>query len=203
MGLGRRVAVLVSGAALVAAGLVVAPASADDPPVVGDLGSGDSLYPWQGNGGYDVSHYDLDFTWNPGPPGGTIDATTTITASTTTGAAALASFGLDFEGDDLDVISVTVDGQTATADRIDDVDSVAHPLRHKIVVTPATPVHDQFTVVVHYAGNPSERGGETAGSDEGWIPTSDGATFLNQPIGSMTGFPNNNTPKDKATYTIT
>ena len=44
---------------------------------------------------------------------------------------------------------------------------------------------------------------DTDGSDEGWIPTADGATFLNQPIGSMTGFPNNNTPKDKATYTFT
>ena len=26
---------------------------------------------------------------------------------------------------------------------------------------------------------------------------------MNQPIGSMTGFPNNNNPKDKATYTFT
>ena len=70
-------------------------------------------------------------------------------------------------------------------------------------MTPVTPVSGEFTVVVHYAGNPSERGGETAGSDEGWIPTPDGASFMNQPIGSMTGFPNNDTPKDKATYTIT
>ena len=70
------------------------------------------------------------------------------------------------------------------------------------MVTPAAPVDGDFTVVVHYGGNPSERGGDTAGSDEGWIPTPDGASFMNQPIGSMTGFPNNNTPKDKATYTI-
>ena len=78
-----------------------------------------------------MSHYDLDFTWNPGPPGGTIDATTTITATTTTGLPLLGSFGLDFEGDDLDVISVTVDGVTAGAARIDDNDSIAHPGKHK------------------------------------------------------------------------
>ncbi len=40
------------------------------------------------------------------------------------------------------------------------------------------------------------------GSFEGWNVTADGATFVNQPIGSMTGFPNNNTPNDKATYDI-
>ena len=126
-GLGKCSAALAAGV-LVVAGLSLAPAYADDPPVEGDLGSGDSLYPWQGNGGYDVSHYDLDFTWNPGPPGGTIDATTTITATTTTGAASLGSFGLDFEGDDLDVISVTVDGVPAgVPSRIDDDDAIAHP----------------------------------------------------------------------------
>ena len=27
--------------------------------------------------------------------------------------------------------------------------------------------------------------------------------FLNQPVGAMTGFPNNNTPGDKATYKFT
>ena len=31
----------------------------------------------------------------------------------------------------------------------------------------------------------------------------DGATFVNQPVGAMTLFPNNNTPRDKATYTFT
>ena len=44
---------------------------------------------------------------------------------------------------------------------------------------------------------------DTDGSSEGWNNTTDGATFLNQPVGSMTLFPNNNTPRDKATYTFT
>ena len=59
-----------------------------------------------------------------------------------------------------------------------------------------------FTVVVEYGGVPETRH-DTDGSDEGWIPTEDGATFMNQPIGSMTGFPNNNNPQDKATYKFT
>jgi aminopeptidase N len=167
--------------------------------VAGSLESGDSLYPDQGNGGYDVSHYDLDLTWEPGPPGGTIDAVATITAATT--GPPLSSFGLDFEGDDLDVTSVEVNGAGAAFSRLDEADGTT-PGKHKLVVTPATPVGGAFTVVVDYDGTPSLRGGETAGSDEGWIATPDGASFLNQPIGSMTGFPNNNTPKDKATYTI-
>ena len=194
--LGTLTAPLTAGL-LVAAGLALAPAYADDPPVAGSLESGDSLYPNQGNGGYDVSHYDLDITWNPGVPGGTVDATTTITATTT--GAPLSSFGLDLEG--LTVTQVTVNGAVAGAARINEAD-VAKPGKHKLVVTPATPVSGAFTVVVDYEGTPTLRGGETAGSDEGWIATPDGASFLNQPIGSMTGFPNNDTPKDKATYTV-
>ena len=50
----------------------------------------------------------------------TIDATTTITATTT--GPALSSFGLDLEG--LTVGSVTVDGVAATASRIEEADGV-------------------------------------------------------------------------------
>jgi hypothetical protein len=182
---------------LAAAVLALDPASAA-PGVAGPLTSGDSLFPNQGNGGYDVGHYDLDLVWDPGPPGGTLDATATISATTT--GQPLSSFGLDLQGEELTVSSVTVDGAEATFSRIDEPDGTL-PGRHKLVVTPAMPVDGPFTVVVAYGGEPETRH-DTDGSDEGWIPTSDGATFMNQPIGSMTGFPNNNTPNDKATYSI-
>ena len=198
-GLGRRMAPLVAGA-LVAAGLAVAPAYAEHDianAIDGPLTSGDSLFPNQGNGGYDVSHYDVDLAWTPGVPGGTIDATTTIQATTT--GEPLSSFGLDLEG--LNVTSVTVNGIPATSSRIDEADG-ATAGKHKLVVTPDSPVSGAFTVVVDYGGVPETRH-DTDGSNEGWIPTADGATFMNQPIGSMTGFPNNNTPKDKANYTFT
>jgi hypothetical protein len=38
------------------------------------------------------------------------------------------------------------------------------------------------------------------GAQDGWIPTDDGATTPNEPVGAMTWYPNNNTPKDKATH---
>ena len=77
-GLGKRVAPLFAGA-LVAAGLAVAPAYGGD-AIDGPLTSGDSLFPNQGNGGYDVSHYDVDIAWTPAVQmdESTIDATTTI-----------------------------------------------------------------------------------------------------------------------------
>ncbi len=207
MGLGRWTAPLAAGA-LMAAGLAIAPAhaagnsgSGTGDAIEGPLTSGDSLFPNQGNGGYDVSHYDVDITWTPGVPGGTIDATTTIQATTT--GEPLSSFGLDLEG--LTVTSVVVDNVAvppAGIERIEEAEIGGIPGKHKLKVTPAAPVEGPFTVVVEYGGVPETRH-DTDGSDEGWIPTADGATFMNQPIGSMTGFPNNNNPKDKATYTFT
>ena len=199
-GLGRRVAPLVAGA-LVAAGLAVAPAYADDRAIDGPLTSGDSLFPNQGNGGYDVSHYDVDIAWTPAVPlnQSTIDATTTIQATTT--GSPLSSFGLDLEG--LTVTSVTVNGELAGFSRLEgDPNGTEPPPKRKLVVTPANPVTGPFTVVVDYGGIPTTHV-DNDGSDGGWMPTPDGATFLGQPTGSMTGFPNNNTPKDKATYTFT
>ena len=204
-GLGRRVAALVSGGVLVAAGLAVAPAFGGDDStdaIAGPLTSGDSLFPNQGNGGYDVSHYDLDIEWTQAVPisQSTIDATATISATTT--GEPLSSFGLDLEG--LTVTSVMVDGVPASEfHRLQaDPNGTEPPPMRKLVVTPADPVSGPFTVVVDYGGVPTTHF-DNDGSIGGWIKTSDGATFLNQPTGSMTGFPNNNTPKDKATYTFT
>jgi hypothetical protein len=93
------------------------------------------------------------------------------------------------------------DGTPATFVR-DDGLGTEPPPPHKLVITPVAPVSGAFTVVVDYHGTPVEHV-DTDGSSEGWMPTSDGATLLGQPIGSMAGFPNNDTPKDKATYTFT
>ncbi|MBJ7356700.1 M1 family aminopeptidase [Nocardioides sp.] len=182
---------------VVAAGALtlVSPAAHAADPVAGAQTSGDTQFPHVGNGGYDVSHYDLDIVWTPqtipvlAPQ--TIDASATITATTT--GAPLSSFSLDFEG--LTVDSVTVNGTPATFTR----SQVPAETRFKLVITPTTPVDGEFTTVVEYSGTPVAHE-DADGSMEGWNATSDGATFVNQPIGSMTGFPNNNTPADKATY---
>lgn len=191
--LGRVLALALTAGSLV---LTSSPAQAAD-PVAGAQTAGDTQFPNVGNGGYDVSHYDLDIEWNPPtllpPAAQSIDATATITATTT--GAPLSSFSLDFEG--LTVDSVTVDGAAATSTRI----QVPAQTKYKLVITPATPVEGTFVTVVTYSGTPTSHT-DADGSTEGWVATSDGATFVNQPIGSMTGFPNNNTPADKATYDV-
>lgn len=193
----RALALLLAAGALSVAPLSAAQAVA---PVVGAQTSGDLQFPNVGNGGYDVSHYDIDIDWTPA--GGTIIspipqsivATTTITAATT--GAPLSQFSLDLKG--LVVDSVMVNGAAATFAR----ETNAAQTKYKLVVTPATPVDGVFTTVVGYHGTPTDHT-DADGSTEGWVTTSDGATFLNQPIGAMTGYPNNNTNQDKATYRFT
>ncbi|WP_182524699.1 M1 family aminopeptidase [Nocardioides dongkuii] len=180
------------------AGLTTTPAYAAD-PIDGAQTVGDAVFPNVGNGGYDALHYDVDIAWNAtGVVGSTMtgnfgSASTTMVAATT--GAPLRSFSLDFEG--LEIDSVTVDGQPATFERVQD----AAAIKFKLVITPATPVEGEFTTVVKYHGTPSVHV-DPDNSWEGWVPTSDGATFMGQPVGSMAGYPNNNTPGDKATYTF-
>jgi len=203
---------LVAGA-LVATGGATAASAAD--AVAGGQTSGDSLFPNQGNSGYDALHYDIDLTVNVA-----VSATNNAVASTTfpaatasikaaTTGAPLSSYSFDFQGSTstlaaatLNVDSVTVNGVPATFSRIENTTtSNATTDVHKLIVTPVTPVEGVFTTVVKYSGTPV-RHTDTDGSAEGWNNTTDGATFLNQPVGAMTAFPNNNTPSDKATWTF-
>ncbi|GAA1537905.1 LPXTG-motif cell wall-anchored protein [Microbacterium ginsengiterrae] len=189
------VSTLVAGALLATA----APAVAHGDPIDGPQTAGDAVFPNVGNGGYDALDYDIDIAWSPtGVAGGVITgefdaASMTMTARALT---PLRSFSLDFEG--LNIDSVFVDGQPATWTRI--VEPTA--IKYKLVITPATPVEDEFTVTVNYSGVPQHHI-DADGSQEGWSGTNDGAMLLGQPIGMMTAFPHNNTPGDKATYTIT
>ncbi|MBZ5737546.1 M1 family aminopeptidase [Nocardioides mangrovi] len=216
-----RGAVLAMTAGLLAVSATSGPAQAAVDPIAGGqtASPADTLFPNQGNSGYDVSHYDIDFKANftPSTTANAVgtstlpDATTTITASTT--GAPLSSFSFDFQGSagnlaasTLNVDSVTVDGVPATFTRIENTtggssSSAANDV-HKLIITPATPVSGPFTTVVKYHGSPVAHT-DADGSSEGWNNTTDGATFVNQPVGSMTLYPNNNTPRDKATYTFT
>ena len=93
-------------------------------PVAGcATGIGDRYFPLDGNGGYDVTHYDVHDTYRPAgrpagrtsPPPGHLDA-------------ASRSFHLDLV---LTADAVAVDGTAATFTK---------PRSHELVVTPATPV---------------------------------------------------------------
>lgn len=196
----RYRALVTVGAALVAVGLVsssaVSALAAD--LVDGARTSGDAMFPNVGNGGYDALDYDIDVAWTPDAvQSGSVVSGSVVATSTMTARAAepLRSFSLDFEG--LVVDAVTVDGIPATWERDIDADAI----RHKLVVTPAAPVSGEFRVTVAYHGVPQAHV-DADGSYEGWNATTDGVTMLGQPVGNMTGFPHNNTPADKATYSV-
>ncbi len=209
--------VVVGALALSVTAVVAAPAYAVDPVAGGQTASPpDSLFPNQGNSGYDVSHYDINFSVDVttalanGAVGTTNlpNATTTIDATTT--GAPLSSYSFDFQGSTgtlaastYDVDTVTVNGVPATFSRIETSSTTSALVdNHKLIITPPTPVDGAFTTVVTTHGAPVIHF-DTDGSAEGWNNTTDGATFVNQPVGSMTLFPNNNTPRDRATYTFT
>ena len=116
-----------------------APAFADDPVAGGQTASpADSLFPNQGNSGYDVSHYDINFkvdVTSRATANGAVgtsnlpNATTTIQATTT--GAPLSSYAFDFQGSTgnlaaatLNVDSVTVNGVPATFSRIENTTTV-------------------------------------------------------------------------------
>ena len=150
----------------------------------GSRSLGDPLFPLLGNGGYDTQHYDLTIDYDP--VANSMTSSTTITALATQN---LSEFTLDFRG--LTVTAVTVNGAAATVAREAD----------KLVVTPATGIDSgaTFTVVVAYNGIP-ERIQDPDQSFEGWLRAPDGAFVVNEPMGAMSWFPNNNHPLDKALY---
>ncbi len=172
-------------------GLVLAaPASAQYTPGARSLN--DVYLPKLGNGGYDALHYDITFDYDP--VADNILASADITLKATQG---LSEFSLDFRG--LNVSAVTIDGVAATFTRDEPND--------KLIVTPASGIDNNrtFHVVVAYNGVP-QRVIDPDGSSEGWIRTLDSATrslgtvVMNEPMGAMAIYPNNNHPRDKATY---
>ncbi|KUO20492.1 M1 family metallopeptidase [Streptomyces dysideae] len=152
----------------------------------GGPGLRDPYFPKAGNGGYDVTHYDLNLTYTPDDRH--LTATTTITARATKD---LSAFDLDLEG--LDVGSVTVDGERARWNRTG----------QELTVRPHDDLDDgdTFRTTVRYSGTP-ETITDPDGSEEGWLPTGDGALALGEPTGSMAWFPGNHHPSDKASYDI-
>jgi aminopeptidase N len=155
-------------------------------PVVGAAGLGDPYYPFLGNGGYDVQKYTI--TLEVDPPTNTVSGSTTIEALATE---RLAEFDLDFQG--LTVETVTVNGQSATFTQ----------KAAELVITPASPLDLQrkFSVRVAYHGQPQPVISAAIPVVVGWGHTPEGAiNVVSEPDGASTWFPNNDHPRDKATY---
>ncbi|MDA0163034.1 M1 family metallopeptidase [Solirubrobacter ginsenosidimutans] len=145
-----------------------------------------------GNTGYDVQNYDLTLNYDPVANVFNTGTKADITLRATQN---LSQFSLDFRG--LNVDSITIDGVAATFTR--ENDDAAY--KNKLIVTPAAGILNNrvFHVVVNYSGTPTAME-DPDESFEGWIRTTDGSFVVNEPIGAMTWFPNNNHPADKATY---
>ncbi|WP_309143032.1 M1 family metallopeptidase [Streptomyces aureoverticillatus] len=153
----------------------------------GAAGVGDRLFPALGNGGYDVTHYGL--TLHYVPETNHLKGTAVITARATQG---LSRLNLDLAG--MKVHGATVNGADARFVRA----------KNELTLTPAKAVGDgeTFKATVTYEGTPKMIGNSDDGM-EGWIETDDGSTALGEPTGSMTWFPGNHHPSDKATYDMT
>ena len=111
----RRQVSLALAAVLVGTGalaLSTGPAAAQR-YTAGAAGAGDPYFPFAGNGGYDVKHYDLDLTYTPPAPApaplvGQLSGVATIDLVATQD---LDRFNLDLRG--LDVQAITVNGKPA------------------------------------------------------------------------------------------
>ncbi|MBG0854355.1 M1 family metallopeptidase [Streptomyces spinoverrucosus] len=180
-----RFAPVVPAAALLALALTACSSSGVD-GTPGGSGVRDPYFPKAGNGGYDATHYDLTLSYTPGAR--PLTARATITARATQD---LSAFNLDLQG--LDVEKVTVDGTTARFNRAG----------QELTVRPRDDLAEgrTFRVTVRYSGTPATIT-DPDGSEEGWLPTDDGALTLGQPVGSMAWYPGNHHPSDKATYDI-
>ena len=172
-----------------AAGLIVAagaaPAGAAN--TIGAPGAGDPFFPFAGNGGLNVRDYSLALAYDPAARRLEGTATLQITATQD-----LTRFDLDLRGFQLG--TVTVAGTPAAAVARDG---------QELVITPAQRIRrgTAFTVVVPYTGTP-QTVIDPDGSSEGWVYTADGAVVVNEPQGSPGWYPANDTPRDKATYTV-
>lgn len=156
------------------------------PPAVGADGIGDPYFPRAGNGGYDVTGYDIGVRYDP--PTGRLEGHTTVTATATE---SLSRFDLDLR---LPASAVTVNDQPA----------VIHQDNGELQVTPAAPVQSgtPMTVRVDYAGAPSNVSGGP-GVPSPWVRTPDGAIAVGEPDIAAWWYPSNDHPSDKATFTIT
>ena len=153
--------------------------------LTGGIASTDSYLPAHGNGGYRVTHYDLDLDYRPGPARLAGRATITALAGSL-----LDGFSLDLGPFRID--RVTVDGK---------------PVRYthragKLRIRPSRPLRagTPFTVEVRYVGTP--RPVRSHWGEIGWEQLTDGALVASQPIGAPSWFPCNDHAADKASYRI-
>jgi aminopeptidase N len=178
--------------AAVAAGLVLVPLGAAPGAANGDFrpgapGIGDPYFPGFGNGGYDVSRYDLDIRYAPGTD--LLTGRAVIRARATQD---LSSFNLDFVG--LTIDALAVDGRPAAHTRAGQELTIQRRLRTGSV----------FTVDVRYHGVPEPFSIQfpVRAWPSGFFHTDDGALIAGFPETAASWYPVNDHPSDKASYSF-
>ncbi|WP_109507387.1 M1 family metallopeptidase [Nocardioides speluncae] len=173
-------------AAVVLAGSIASGAVglAQAPPRPGSEGIGDPYFPKDGNGGYDVGHYDIRDTFRMSDS--RLTGTTKLTARALH---PLSRFNLDLV---LRPTSVKVNGTKAKFRKTS--------LR-ELQVTPAKPLWkgQSFTVEVAYVGYPSKI---KWGSEQPFLANRHEALALNEPHSGAWWFAANEHPRDKATFDV-
>jgi hypothetical protein len=181
----RKLATILAVLALCLSAVPGALAALPSQFTAGSSGLGDPYFPLDGNGGYDVQHYDLALTYDPATD--QLTGVATITARATQN---LSAFNLDFIG--LRLRSLTVNGVSATTTRKGQELTV----KLKTGLTNGS----TFTVVARYDGVPQPLI-ESIGR-LGFLPTEDGAIVQGEPHVAATWFPANDHPRDKASFTF-
>ncbi len=181
----RRLSVLMVVAMCLGALPGVALGAGPRPFTPGAPGIGDPYFPLDGNGGYDVRHYDLGVKYQPSTD--RLTGLATIKARATQN---LSQFNLDFVG--LTVRSIKVNGKAARWSRDGG----------ELTITPRSGLRkgSRFTVVVRYDGVPETL--EDLFGFSGFIHTDDGALVVGEPHVAATWFPANDHPRDKAAFTF-
>ncbi|WP_328473342.1 M1 family metallopeptidase [Actinoplanes sp. NBC_00393] len=156
------------------------------PGTPGAIGIGDPYYPLDGNGGYDVKHYDLAIRYTPAT-----DALAGVVKIEARATQRLSAFNLDLDG--LTVRSVTVDGRPAKFSR----DGT------ELTVTPGRSLAKGhvFDTKIVYDGVPKVIQDPDLG-DGGAFTTTDGVVILGEPDVAQAWYPSNDHPSDKASFSI-
>jgi aminopeptidase N len=167
--------------------LAGSPAGAASPPATpGSPGIGDPYYPLDGNGGYDVQHYDLAIRYAPAS-----DSLAGVVQIRARATQRLSAFNLDLDG--LTIRSITVNGRSATWSRNGT----------ELTVTPRRSLSKGhlFDTRIVYDGVPTVIRDPDLG-DGGAFTTDDGVIILGEPDVAQAWFPSNDHPSDKASFSI-
>ncbi len=210
---GATVAALAFGG-LGAIGAAAAPKGPGPRYTAGATGAGDAYFPFAGNGGYDVRHYDLDLDYTPPEPEpapleGELHGTATIDLVATQD---LDRFNLDLRG--MEVESLTVNGKRAAAvappapgAAVDGAaywhvqDDEARVWELTVQPRPKLKAGQHAQVVIEYGGV-TTRPEDIEAALYGWVTTRDGAIVASEPDGSMTWYPVSDHQTDKASYSF-